>query len=154
MIVYRLSRQKYKAQLSGIGAALKGGRWNRKGTEVIYTASSRALAMAEVFVHFTIQDLPNDYFMLMIYVPDSTPQYHITEDQLPLHWNLFPYSQGSQNVGEKVLQKRNYGVIKVPSAVVKGCFNYLIDPAYTDFDQVKIVDEEKFPFDTRLVFST
>lgn len=152
MIVYRLSRRKYKSHLSGRGAAIKGGRWNRKGTEVIYTASSRALAMAEVLVHFTLQDLPDDYFMLVIYIPDSIPLYHITEDHLPPDWNLFPYSQGSQKIGESILQTKNYGVIKVPSAVVKGDYNYLIDPECKGFGQVKIVDEEKFPFDDRLVY--
>ncbi len=153
MIVYRLSRSKYKSQLSGRGAAIRGGRWNRKGTEMIYTASSRALAMAEVLVHFTLQDLPDDYFMLVIYIPDSISIYHITEDQLPPDWSLFPYSQSCQNIGDAILQKRNHGVIKVPSAVVKGDYNYLIDPGYKDFGQIKIVDEEKFPFDERMVYN-
>jgi RES domain-containing protein len=119
---------------------------------MIYTASSRALAMAEVLVHFALQDLPDDFFMLVIYIPDSILQYHITEDQLPPGWKLFPYGQGSQRIGEAILQTRNYGVIKAPSAVVKGDYNYLVDPAYQDFDQIKIVDEEKFPFDKRLVY--
>ena len=152
MIVYRLSRRKYKSELSGKGAAIRGGRWNLKGTEIVYTSSSRALAMAEILVHFTLQDLPDDYFMLVIYVPDSIPQYHIRENQLPSLWNLFPYCKGPQNTVEEILQERKYGVLQVPSAVVKGDFNYLIDPIHKDFKLIRIVDEEKFPFDKRMVY--
>ena len=42
MEVYRLAREKYAKKLSGVGAAKYGNRWNSKGVEIIYTASSRA----------------------------------------------------------------------------------------------------------------
>lgn len=51
MQVFRLSRKKYADVLSGQGAAIRGARWNSKGTEVIYTAENRSLAMAEVLIH-------------------------------------------------------------------------------------------------------
>jgi len=51
MIVFCLSRKKYKDELSGYGASLNGQRWNSIGTEVIYAAESRALATSEVAVH-------------------------------------------------------------------------------------------------------
>lgn len=152
MIVYRLSRKKYKSQLSGKGAALYGGRWNSKGTELIYTSKSRALAMAEVLVHLSLQNLPDNYYMLTIYIPDSIPMMNISIDQLPSGWNSFPFIRKTQNLCDALVQQNECGIIKVPSAVVKGDFNYLINPAYRDFDQIKIVDEEAFPFDDRLVF--
>jgi RES domain-containing protein len=37
--------------LSGAGAKITGGRWNRDGVPVIYTASSPALACLETVVH-------------------------------------------------------------------------------------------------------
>lgn len=58
MKVYRLARRKYKIELSGKGAAKSGNRWNSKGTEVIYCADSRALAVAEVVVHLSLATLP------------------------------------------------------------------------------------------------
>ena len=47
MRVFRIANEKYIRSLSGIGAERYGGRWNHKGTRVVYTAASRALAMAE-----------------------------------------------------------------------------------------------------------
>lgn len=40
--------------------------------------------------------------------------------------------------------------MKVPSAVVQGDFNYLINPQHPDFKKVKIIKKEKFSFDQRL----
>ena len=71
MIVYRLSREKYKDRLSGYGASLYGQRWNSKGIEVIYTAQSRALANSEVAVHISLGILPKDYHMVEIDIPNS-----------------------------------------------------------------------------------
>jgi RES domain-containing protein len=71
MEAYRLSREMYASTLSGKGAAIKGARWNSIGVEMIYTASNRSLAMAEVAVHFTLATLPSDYMMITIFIPDD-----------------------------------------------------------------------------------
>jgi RES domain-containing protein len=38
MEVFRLSREKYAATLSGKGAAIRGERWNSVGVEMIYNS--------------------------------------------------------------------------------------------------------------------
>jgi len=152
MIVYRLSREKYKHSLSGKGAARYGGRWNRKGTEVIYTASSRALAMAEVLVHFSMKDVPDAFYMLTIFVPDTVPVIQINVSDLPEGWQSFPYLLDTQNIADHHFQDTRYGLVRVPSAVVRGDFNYLINPMHRDFEKIQIVEGEQFPFDERMVY--
>ena len=71
MRVFRLSKKKYSKELSGKGASKSGNRWNSKGTEIIYSAESRALAMAEVAVHLTLATLPSDYVMIEIDIPET-----------------------------------------------------------------------------------
>ena len=71
MLVYRLSRKKYADTLSGYGAALFGNRWNSKGTEIIYTSESRALALTEILVHVSKSQVPKDYVMLEIEIPSK-----------------------------------------------------------------------------------
>ena len=61
MVVFRLSREAYKDELPGYGASLSGQRWNSEGTEVVYTAQTRALANSEVAVHISLGILPGDY---------------------------------------------------------------------------------------------
>jgi RES domain-containing protein len=69
MQLYRLCRQRY-AELSGFGAKKTGGRWNRKGIAALYTAQNAALAVLEGVVHLDKAELPDDYVMLEISVPD------------------------------------------------------------------------------------
>ncbi|MBK8348315.1 MAG: RES family NAD+ phosphorylase [Saprospiraceae bacterium] len=52
MEVYRITREKYAADLTGEGARLYGGRWNRPGVAALYTSEARSLAILELLVHF------------------------------------------------------------------------------------------------------
>jgi len=90
MLVYRLSREKYKHELSGYGASLNGQRWNSEGTEVVYTADSRALANSEVAVHIALSLLPKDYFMLEILIPGNLKIKETELNKLPKKWNAIP----------------------------------------------------------------
>jgi len=150
MEVFRLSREKYSKKLSGTGAAKLGGRWNSIGAELIYTASNRSLAMAEVVVHLTAAMVPEDYQMTTIYIPDNTSIRVINEKELPERWNEFPPLRDTQLLGDKFITENKYCLLKIPSAVTKGDFNILINPGHTESKQIKIIDSEPFPFDKRI----
>jgi len=150
MKVFRLSRKKYSKELSGKGASLSGNRWNSKGTEIIYCASSRALAMAEVAVHLNLALIPNDYLMIEINIPDSIDIEQIEITKLPPGWDLFPHILPTQKIGDDFINENKYCVIKVPSAVVKGDVNFLINPYHKDFKLIEINNSYSFPFDKRL----
>lgn len=150
MEVFRLGRAKYADQLSGIGASLKGGRWNSRGTEIIYTALNRSLAMAEVAVHFSLSMLPRDFQMLTIHIPDNLEIFQLAASDLPTNWNSFPYNSATQKFGDELINQNKFALLKVPSAVTKGDFNMLINPAHPQFNQIFIVENEPFPFDNRI----
>jgi RES domain-containing protein len=57
--------------LSGAGAKITGGRWNRDGVPVIYTASSPALACLETVVHLVAGALPLNRYLVRIDIPDE-----------------------------------------------------------------------------------
>ena len=152
MRVFRIANKKYIRTLSGRGAELVGGRWNHKGVPVVYTAASRALAMAETAVQPNFDILPDNYHIAEIDVPDDIPVYNIdlnsifkegewiTQDALPL----------TRSWGSHLISRKKYPVIRAPSVVVKGDFNYLLNPRHPDFDRIKIVHVEPFVFDERL----
>lgn len=150
MIVFRLSKKKYASRLSGKGASKSNNRWNSKGIEMIYTAESRALAMAEVAVHLTFATLPSDYIMMEIEIPNNLIIKKLDADSLKIGWNENPHRQETQKIGDDFINERKAVALRVPSAVVKGDFNFLINPYHEDFDQVKIIKSYNFPFDERL----
>ena len=150
MEVYRLSREKFAGAMSGIGAALKGARWNSAGVEMIYTAANRSLAMAEIIVHFTLATIPDDYVMLTIFVPDDANIRPVSNAELPSDWNAWPHSASTQAIGDRFIAENKYLLLRVPSAVTKGDFNFLINPFHPGITRIRIVDSQKFPFDSRV----
>lgn len=150
MQVYRLSREKFANTLSGRGAAIKGARWNSAGVEIIYTASNRSLAMAEVAVHFTLATLPIDYMMTTIFIPDDIPLQRLQLTDLPKDWNTFPHPTNTQKIGDTFINDNEYCILEIPSAVTQGDVNIVINPNHIDFTRIKILSNEKFPFDKRI----
>lgn len=150
MLVYRLAREKFAGSLSGKGSALKGARWNPIGVELIYTASNRSLAMAEVAVHFTLATLPVDYMMVTIEIPDEIAMAELELKDLPPNWNEFPHPSSTQIIGERFVAENRYCVLKVPSVVTQGDYNLLLNPNHPDFAGIRIKTIEKFPFDKRI----
>lgn len=150
MEVFRLSRQRFANDLSGKGAAIKGARWNSIGVELIYTASNRSLAMAEVAVHFTMATLPVDYVMLTVDIPNDILIDNLSIVDLPKNWNVFPHINDTQKIGDRFVLENKYCLLQVPSAVTKGDFNILINPNHIDFKRIIIIDSDIFPFDVRI----
>jgi len=150
MQAYRLSKQIYASTLSGKGAAIKGARWNSIGVEIIYTATNRSLAMAEVAVHFSLATLPSDYMMVTIHIPDDISLKKLNPTDLPIDWNTFPHPSTTQAIGDQFIADNEYCVLQIPSAVTQGDYNILINPNHPDFKRIKIIETEVFPFDKRI----
>lgn len=89
-----------------------GARWNSKGTELIYTSASRALAMAEVFIHLSLNKLPSDFVMLEINIPETLKMGTVTAKELPERWNEFPYRFNTQQFGDGLVSDNNYAFYK------------------------------------------
>jgi RES domain-containing protein len=150
MIVYRLAKAKYSNDLSGKGAEKTGGRWNSKGTALLYTSESRALCTAEIAVHTPLGSIPNDYVMIAIDIPDDAGIAQAGYEDLPENWKAFPHLHATQVIGDRFVAENPALVLKVPSAIVHGDFNYLVNPQHPDFGKVSIIGVENFEFDTRL----
>lgn len=149
MIVFRLSKAKYARDLSGKGAEIAGGRWNSKGIPVIYTSASRALCTTEIAVHTPLGNIPEDYHIISIRFPDASV-FELPESRLPKDWKAFPHSLNTQQLGDHFVRDNKYLVMRVPSAVVQGDFNYVINVRHAEFSKVKITETQPFSFDERL----
>jgi RES domain-containing protein len=149
MIVYRLSKEKYGNDLSGKGAELSGGRWNSKGVAMVYTSDSRALCTTEIAVHTPLGNIPNNYELISLEIPDNLIG-EVDIKKLPAGWNSIPHSQYTREIGDRFITDNIYLILRVPSAVVPGDFNYLINPMHVEISKVKIIEISKFDFDNRL----
>jgi RES domain-containing protein len=83
-------------------------------------------------------------------IPNSLTIQELEEPGLPANWNVFPHLLNTQSIGDQFIQDNKYSILKVPSAVVKGDFNLLLNPNHSDFKKIKIAEVEKFPFDQRI----
>lgn len=150
MIVYRLCRKVYANDLSGRGAELNGGRWNAKGTAMIYTSASRALCMVEIMVHIPAGIIPKDCCLVSISIPDEIDISGAGLKDLPENWNRNPIPASTQQIGNHFVSAQEALVLKVPSAIVNDEWNYLINPLHQEFKDVKIIAIDPFSFDSRL----
>lgn len=150
MIVYRLAKALYKNDLSGKGAELFGGRWNSKGIPMLYTCQSRALCTTEIAVHTPLGIIPKDYYLITIEIPDSVIIKEIAQTDLPSDWKCYPHSHSTQTIGDNFIMANSDLVLKVPSAVVQGESNFLLNPLHGGINKVKLQNTEPFEFDERL----
>jgi RES domain-containing protein len=150
MEVFRLSKAQYASDLTGTGAKLAGGRWNKAGVAVLYTSSSRALATVEVLVHVPAFYIPLDYVLSILWIPDNSIQVLDTK-VLPLNWQELTPAHDLQKLSNEWLNAQTHLVLRVPSAVVQGEYNYLVNPYHIDFPQVKLLHQEPYRFDSRLL---
>ena len=151
MIVYRIAKTRRIRDLSGIGAKLYGGRWNSKGTGIVYTSESRSLATVEYLVHVPISIIPGGLSIASIKIPDSIKPKHVLSGDLPNRWREYPPPPELAEIGTTWALSKQTLLLRVPSAVVENEFNILINPQHVDMKRVSVSKVEKFTIDKRLL---
>ncbi|HVO83673.1 MAG TPA: RES family NAD+ phosphorylase [Syntrophobacteria bacterium] len=150
MLVYRIARSEHINALSGEGARLHGGRWNHRGTAVIYTSETRSLATVELVVHVSLSFAPTDLKLATIDVPDDPAPALVDVAALPPNWRDFPAPPELADVGTAWARSGRSLLLRVPSAVVEYEHNLLINPAHPDIARVALAKVEDFRLDRRL----
>jgi RES domain-containing protein len=151
MYLYRIAKTSRVKDLSGTGARIFGGRWNRKGTSVIYTAESRSLATVEYLVHVPLSLVPANLSMATFEVPDTTQVEILSMSDLPRTWRQYPAPQKLATMGTDWASGRRTLLLRVPSVVVAHESNILVNPDHPDIGTVRLVDVEKYRIDRRLL---
>jgi len=152
MRVWRICRKPYVyTALDGIGGMYTSGRWHSKGNPIVYTASSAALAALEVLVHVDPLTAPADLRLLAIELPDELSNEVIEPITLPVGWHSVPAPAALQTLGSSWLTSGRTAALNVPSAVVNVERNVLLNPRHPEMQRVRILSDEAFSFDTRLL---
>jgi RES domain-containing protein len=143
MRIWRISNY---SDLSGRGGVTADGRWNWRGTPIVYCADHPSTALLEVLVHFDAETFPEHYQLIAIDVPDSVSRH---EPALPEGWRDDVIM--SRDLGTRLFRENNYALFSVPSIVMPEARNYLVNPGHPDAEAMTVLATYRYPFDSRLL---
>jgi RES domain-containing protein len=147
---WRIVKEKHAATaFSGRGSADFGGRWNSCGVAVVYTSATKSLAALEILVHLN-PPLAFKYVAIPVQIDDALVEY-LPANGLPQDWQTEPPPPSTKNIGDGWVRKGRSVVLGVPSIIVSGEHNYLLNPLHPDFKRIAIGNPEPFAFDSRLL---
>lgn len=150
MRVWRICRKPHAA-FDGEGARLAGGRWNLRGSPVVYTSGSISLAALEMLAHFDVGDAPDDLLSVWADIPLDLQIRTLRPPELPRRWRELPAPEELGRIGTDWVASGRTAVLAVPSAIVVREQNYLLNPRHEDFPRITVGEAEEFRFDPRLL---
>jgi len=147
---WRICRRRYAADAaSGEGARRYGGRWNSRGVRVVYASTSLALAAMETFVNLEPNLRPSDLISVEGEIPDQLSIESLDPTTLPAAWRR-NRNQLLCRFGDEWIHAARTVALSVPSAVIRGEWNILLNPAHSDFAAIRFLRPRPFEFDLRM----
>lgn len=147
---FRIVREAYAATaFTDEGAALTGGRWNSPGSRVVYTSASASLAALETLVHlnpamrFKYLIFPIEFYEALV---EKLPP-----ASLPAGWRDEPPPPATKRLGDAWVKQARTAVLELPSVIIPGESNYLINTSHPDFKNIIMGKPRTFSFDNRLL---
>ncbi len=145
---WRIVKEKQVASaFNGEGARLYGGRWNSAGTSVVYASGTKALAALESLVHLN-PPVIFKYVAIPIEFDESLVE---KATVLPTDWTDEPPPPSTKNIGDRWVKEARSAVLELPSVIIPGEPNFVLNPAHPDFRKITVGKPEFFSFDPRLL---
>lgn len=138
--------------LSGAGAWITGGRWNRPGTHMVYASENVALACLETFVHLAANSLPFNRYLVRIDIPDDiwAAAEVLTLKDAPVGWDALPAGRASIRFGTDWAASDRSACLRVPSLITLDECNVLINPQHSDAADIRATKLRKWLYDPRM----
>jgi len=151
MHIWRIiSKRRSATPFDGIGASRVGGRWNNIGVHAVYTSEHLPTAVLELLAHADASDLVGEYVQIEAEIPDKAIE-HVAATHLPDGWQSLPAPLTSQTFGDAWLARRSHLAMAVPSAIVPGYLNIILNPLHPDMTTLRELQRAPFVFDDRLI---
>lgn len=147
MDLWRISNY---ASLNGDGGRRYSARWHTAGHPVVYLAASPPGALIEILVHLELDEseLPPTYKLLRIPVPAKL---RISPLRVPKGDAWKSNLALTRRLGDTWLKSQRSALTRVPSAILPGTFNYLLNPLHPDAARITIAASQPLTFDPRLL---
>jgi RES domain-containing protein len=115
----------------------------------LYTAENPSLAMLEALAHVTMLHQSRPYCLATLEIPNDVVA--LDESILLLDWNAPLPPEWMKKIGDDFVADGLHLALKVPSVLLPGQYNYLINPMHSQSKQVNLVSSRPISFDQRLV---
>lgn len=119
------------------------------GRPAVYVSSTLALATLELLVHLKDTRPFSAYAVFQVTIPDQLID-SVNVADLPSRWSASPAPPELQALGDAWITSERSAVLRVPSAVVRVEFNYILNPKHPDFSKLVIGPQQAFELDERL----
>jgi RES domain-containing protein len=151
MKLFRMVQDRFRTtDLRGMGSYTWGGRWNSKGTYMLYTSENSSLAYLEFIVPFDKTEIPLQVFIIELEIKKESLIYTVPDAEYHKEWMQLARMQNQQQ-GDRWMKEKKFLGIRVRSAVNPSEYNCLLNPLYPGFnDMVKIISATEMPVDNRL----
>ena len=148
---YRIFKTKFaRTWDDGEGAFRYGGRWNTRGTRLLYLSSSLALATLEILVNLGEERLLDNFSYVELQLEESAIADVDHVKRLPPNWNECPPPLAVQHIGDEWASSRSSLILRVPSAVIPTESNFLINCEHDDFSSIGKSRPKVYSIDRRL----
>jgi RES domain-containing protein len=115
---------------------------------MVYLAQSQSLAVLEVLVHLDSAAILEKYVVLRVDFDESRVR-DLNRSALPSSWRADPPPLETQAIGDEWVGAGTSVAFRVPSTLVPGESNFLLNPRHSDFKTLKIFKPQSFRFDPR-----
>lgn len=136
--------------LSGTGAKMTGGRWNSKGTPMLYCATNIALAILETVHYLRSGALPFNRYLVRIDIEDEVWDARQLLDPLPGGWDAIPAGATARMAGDRWARAGASALLVVPSVIAPDESNVLINPQHRDAALITATTIKRWIYDPRL----
>ena len=148
---WRICKERFAATaFDGDGARIHGGRWNERGTAMVYCASTASLAALELLVHVDVDQLPDDLVLIEARIPDGVSRQVLDVAKLPVNWRRSPGPDALKALGARWAAGLRTALLGVPSAVLPSERCLLVNPGHADSRRLLIQPAVPFALDPRL----
>ena len=148
--IYRLAHTKFITDLSGEGARLYGGRWNKKGHSMLYFSEHLSLCVLEMLTRIDFEFLIRDYAFIEAEVSDKFIVPIARMNAISKEWRADPPRVATQDYGSKWLLAGESLALSVASAVLPNEQNILVNPNHKQITKLKITATGKLNLDPRI----
>lgn len=155
VVAWRVVEERYAVApynpFDGEGARLYGGRWNSVGVAVVYTSAGRSLAILERLVHAKRKSALLDCCIFPVTIGDERLIATVDPATLPANWTDPTDPTAVRALGDAWVEAVESPVLRVPSAVVDGEDNLILNPRHPKFSDLQFGAKRPLPIDRRLL---